>query len=88
MRYELRLLKPVKQLSLQLGVLCLDPLLCACGLVSGVWTTPVRLQPEIAELHAHLIPQLAGLARNLVRDLDPQASHTWMGHLIVASADV
>jgi dynein light chain roadblock-type len=28
-------------------------------------------EPEVAELHAHLIPQLAGLARSLVRDLDP-----------------
>jgi len=32
------------------------------------------VQPEIAELHSHLIPQLAGLARNMVRDLDPQVS--------------
>lgn len=29
-------------------------------------------EPEVAELHSHLIPQLAILARNMVRDLDPQ----------------
>ena len=60
----------------QADVHCWD-LLC---LQLGVWhlnAATVYLELEIAELHAHLIPQLAGLARNLVRDLDPQASHTW-----------
>lgn len=78
-RCELRQLKPVKQLSPQPDVLCLHPCyLPAAGGVCHLKTATVCLQPEIAELHAHLIPQLAGLARNLVRDLDPQASHIWM----------
>lgn len=29
-------------------------------------------QPEVTDLHAQLIPQLAKLAQNMVRDLDPQ----------------
>lgn len=34
------------------------------------------MQPEVAELHSLLVPQLAGLARNMVRDLDPQVGYS------------
>ena len=43
------------------------------------------MQPEVAELHSHLIPQLAVLARNMVRDLDPQVGqHILFGHCVLA----
>jgi hypothetical protein len=32
------------------------------------------LQAEVAQQHAHLIPDLALMARNMVRDLNPQVS--------------
>ncbi|KAK9810462.1 hypothetical protein WJX72_011086 [[Myrmecia] bisecta] len=35
-------------------------------------TLRTTCDPEVTEKHAHLIPQLALLARNMVRDLDPQ----------------
>lgn len=44
------------------------------------------MQPEIAELHSHLIPQLAILARNMVRDLDPQV-RTYI-HMVQTSASI
>ena len=37
-----------------------------------------QVQPEVAELHSHLIPQLAILARNMVRDLDPQVHNFFL----------
>jgi len=53
--------------------------LVAVEMLSGlicvsIWgsRTLLQVQPEIAELHSHLIPHLAVLARNMVRDLDPQ----------------
>lgn len=30
------------------------------------------VQNAVAELHAHLIPSLAALANNMIRDLDPK----------------
>lgn len=43
------------------------------------------VQNAVAELHAHLIPQLATLANNMIRDLDPKVCfgsiHTNFGFL-------
>jgi hypothetical protein len=36
-------------------------------------TSPAHLQPSVTAIYADLIPQLATMARALVRDLDPQA---------------
>ena len=46
-------------------------------------------QPGITATYALLIPQLAAMARNLIRDLDPQVRHSREAQLpdIVPRAD-
>ena len=53
---------------------------------AGQLSTYVYVQPEVAELHSHLIPQLAILARNMVRDLDPQV-HIWASCYALQAAE-